>query len=391
MSKRTKIFLIVIVSIFLLAAIGVGSYFIYQNIVSNKTEKKINEPTIDSNSLIKFQTDEESIARAIQFNVEQADCGLIQVSKDNNFKTINDNFNILVDAGVPNGASKNVKDNLINCISDYNVKNIDLIVISHFHFDHIGALNELLNSNSFTFDNSNVLFNWDEIKYFGEKLSATSKNVLKSLNDKKINFIDNNQIATRENNNLVDFGNNNYFSVISGGSAPNDKNNQNAWSVVTKFNWNNQSILYTGDLAGSKNDANFFRNVIPSKNLNQLSSIILKSPHHGSSTEQSNNVEFLKLVNPKYVWISAGSNDKYTLPDVTALNNYLQIGVLEENIWGTLPFGKTLDEIRTQNPNMTKEQIQEIYNKWIPLNEWVINHPLANNQNQGFNNIIQYF
>ncbi len=387
MKKTGRIILICSIILMGGALVGVGAYFLLKN-KDNKTEQTppaiVNpidplpntNPT--TNSSIKFETDANSIARAIQFDVGQADCGLVQVSRDEHFSTTDDNFNILIDVGVENNAKDIEKKALCNNLFDNFVRNVDLIVFSHMHFDHIGAGSTLLSDNRFTFNNTTALFNWAELRYTANTskgLTATTKKLMNDLKTKNIALADSNVWANYDapNNRIVDFGNDNYFSVVGGTDV--QINNPNAWSVVNKFNWNNQSILYTGDLAGTLDKTSNIPIDIPKKHYDELNCDILKAPHHGSATENSNGLDFIKKVSPNQVWISVGHSIKYTLPDVTALNNYLNAGVTPENIWGTEYFG---------DPTSSNE-------KWKPLNDWVIEHPTANNNNKGYGDITKNF
>ncbi len=390
-AKTKKIIVWVSLGILIAATVGVAVYFVIKT-KENKTEDTNTPPvlvqhdTTGLKSTIQVETTSESKARAIQFDVGQADCGLVQISKDNDFKTREDNFNILIDVGVElpknddkNGAMSDVKTALCDKIYNEFVTNVDLIVFSHMHFDHIGAASQLLNDNRFTFNNTTALFNWAELRYTANSskgLNATTKTLMKGLEDKNIQLADSNYWANLDspNNKIVDFGGDNYFSVL-GGTDVQIKNNPNAWSVVNRFNWNGQSILYTGDLAGKLDPTSNIAIDIPSKHYDELNCDILKAPHHGSATDNSNGLPFVQAVSPNQVWISASQIIKYTLPDVTALNNYLAAGVTADNIWGTEQFGVPT----SSDP------------KWKSLNDWVKEHPTANNNNAGYGNIIKEF
>lgn len=380
-AKTKKIILWVTIGTLTAAAIGVGAYFIWKSLSKPVTSTGLT-------TQIKFATNENSKARVKQYNVGQADCALIQISQDGDFSTTKDNFNILVDVGVENNSSNAVKKELTDKIYNDFVRNIDFFVFSHLHYDHIGAASTLLNDNRFTFKDTTALFNWSEAKYFGDKLTATAKKLFKELEDKKIQLADSNYWASKDSgdNRIIDFGDNNYFSVIGGldvanipelSDKENNKNgkNQNAWSVVNRFQWKDQSILYSGDLAGAlRSDGVSY--TIPKKHYKELDCDILKAPHHGSGTEESNGLDFLKKVSAQEVWISAGHSDKYTLPDVTPLNNFLASGISEENIKGTDYFGN----------KESKEQ-----EKWKALDDWIKQHPKANNANQGWGDILKEF
>ncbi len=406
MEKKTKKIIVwTVIGVILLAIISFGLYFFFVNKDKAQEPDKpsvtipLPSPSDAMTTTINFETTNQSIARAVQFDVGQADCGLVQISKDNKFETTDDNFDILVDIGVENKSSNDVKKALCDKIYNEFVRDVDLIVFSHMHFDHIGAASYFLNDNRFTFKHTTALFNWSELRYTAanSKLTSTTKTLMKTLETKKIQLADSNYWANLDapNNKIIDFGNDNYFSVL-GGTNVQIKNNPNAWSVVNKFNWKNQSILYTGDLAGNLSKQGIPID-IPSKHYPELDSDILKAPHHGSATENSNGIEFLNKVTPKEVWISAGNSDQYTLPDGAALNNYSKVGVSDVNVKGTEKFGntKSVEQIKQglmkDKPSLTdadaQKQAQKIFDAWKGCNAWVKAHPTANNNNNGYGDI----
>ncbi len=378
MKQRTKKIIIwtSIGLLFVGAIVGV-SLFIYYNTSKTKEDNSSN----NNNEPIKYNLDDANPddigARTTMFNVDQADASLIQVKKSNNnyIESDNENFDILIDVGVKNRAPNEEKDKLINSIKSSGVNHLDLIVISHAHFDHLGALERLTKATNdhgqkMIDDKTSILVNFQE--YLFDKATSTAKKAMKAVFDTKARFIDAKDIASKVDNKIVNFGQYGYLSVLTplidqSPTSPND------WSIINRFEFNNKSVLYTGDATGKTTKSN---NWLPS-HLEQFDVDILKSPHHGSATDGSNSMEFLNMVTPSQVWISAGHSDKYTLPDVTALENYLKIGVLEQNIKGTDYFG---------NKNTEDQSV------WQSLNEWLKKHPDVNNHNQGYvNGIIEEF
>lgn len=366
----------------------ISALFLSLNIVGcSKSRDNVSDiPVVNlKNNAIKFEVGANSIARAIQFDVEQADCGLIQISRDNSFKTTIDNFNILVDIGVPLGSGSKIKNKLIKKIQDKDVNNIDLMVFSHMHYDHIGAATDLINSNKFMFRNTSVLLNWSEVKYFWNKASATTKKLINEINDRKFSVSDCNFWSNKpkDQNKIVSFidaagTEKGFFSVLGGSKPPKnnkDKDNPNAWSIVNRFEWNNKSILYTGDLAGTTG-FDGLPHTIPKQHKEQLNCDILKSPHHGSASNNSNSKKFLNLVSPTEIWISTGNVDKYTLPDKLTLERYKKIlNGLVEMIKGTNKFG---------GDSLKKPE-------WKEINQWINNNPKVNNKNIGYGDISLLF
>ncbi len=79
-------------------------------------------------------------------------------------------------------------------------------------------------------------------------------------------------------------------------------------SLVIKFNYNNFSMLLTGDIEKVAEDHILYEY----KNTGDLKSTILKIGHHGSKT--SSTQRFLETVNPKIALIGVGKNNNFGHP-----------------------------------------------------------------------------
>lgn len=79
-------------------------------------------------------------------------------------------------------------------------------------------------------------------------------------------------------------------------------------SLVIKFNYNNFSMLLTGDIEKIAEEQILYEY----KNANTLKSTILKIGHHGSKT--SSTQPFLEIVNPKIALIGVGKNNTFGHP-----------------------------------------------------------------------------
>lgn len=380
MEKRTKRIIIISCCIGLTIGLVTTGVLLYYYLSPTKTENKETPKNVtDSVINVNLENSDASQikARSTMFNVDQADASLIQVKdKDNNFQeTNNENFDILVDCGVKLNASTEEKTNLIKKIQGSGVKHVDLIVITHAHFDHLGALSTLnstvnTDGSKMVDSNTTVLLNFQE--YLNSKPTSVAAKSMKALEDSNVKFADAITYASRTDNMIVNFGKYGYLSVLTP-LVSQSTSEANDWSIINRFEFNGKSTLYTGDATGKTTDSKNFL----SSHLKQFDADYLKAPHHGSATNGSNSMSFLKMVSPTEVWISAGHSDKYTLPDVTALKNYLASGVLPENIKGTDYFGNK----DSKDPS-----------KWEALNNWIKEHPTVNNNNIGYTNgIIQEY
>jgi competence protein ComEC len=89
-----------------------------------------------------------------------------------------------------------------------------------------------------------------------------------------------------------------------------DSNNN---SMVVQVNFGNYSILFPGDIMKKAEKELAALN-------DDLHSTIMVAPHHGSS--RSSTPEFLKQVNPEYIIISAGEQNRFGFPAADVMARY---------------------------------------------------------------------
>ena len=89
-------------------------------------------------------------------------------------------------------------------------------------------------------------------------------------------------------------------------------------SIVCRLNYNNFSILFTGDIE------EIAEQKIAKECKDELKSTILKVAHHGSKTSSIN--YFINLVNPKIALIGVGKDNKFGHPNEEVLNRLESLG-----------------------------------------------------------------
>lgn len=207
----------------------------------------------------------------IAFDVGNADAFLIKTPE---------NKYIIIDTGKAgyNGGKTQAEMIILKYLKDRGIKNIDTMIISHFDNDHSGGAYDILDKTSV-----NKIYVNDT-----NHESLMAKLIYKKANEKNIDLIlsENNQIVY-ENKDLKIT---NFFKNLG------DNDNEN--SILTLLEYNNFSMLFTGDINFEK----------LSKMLNNLPQniTVLKVPHHGAS--DGLNKEILEYLNPKYSLISVGEN-----------------------------------------------------------------------------------
>jgi competence protein ComEC len=204
-----------------------------------------------------------------------------------------DGKNILIDAGDQEGSAK-----LISYLKERNIKDIDLVIISHPHLDHYGGLLKAVK-------NLNIKQIYDS---GAPTNSSTYLKLLKLLNEKKVKLT----IARRNQELKFNDGINLKILAPEDPLFDNTRSDTNNASIVAKLTHNKVSFLFTGDIEEESQDR-MIKNV-PSL----LDSTILKVAHHGSRYTTSD--EFLSFVKPKIAVISCEEGNSYGHPHKETLD-----------------------------------------------------------------------
>lgn len=187
---------------------------------------------------------------------------------------------MLIDAG------ENEKGiDVVNYLQSQNIKKLDYLVGTHPHSDHIGGLDDVLNS--LPVDRVLLPDIANNTATFEEVLDTLDKNNVKITKP---------DIGAQYN--LGDAT----FTIL----APNKTyDNMNDNSLVIKLNFGNNSFLFTGD-AEKQSEKDLLAKGY------DLSADVLKLGHHGSETSTSQ--EFLDAVSPDYAVVSVGKDNDYGHP-----------------------------------------------------------------------------
>ncbi|HEX6625554.1 MAG TPA: ComEC/Rec2 family competence protein, partial [Pyrinomonadaceae bacterium] len=228
-------------------------------------------------------------------DVGQADSILIQAPSG---KTV------LVDAGEPGDGKR-----ILEALKKYGAAQIDLLVATHAHADHIGAADEVIKGATV-----------GRVLYSG--VPNTTKNYqdfLKAIDEKKLELI---KAAPGQ---TFDLGDGVVLTVLapseplftkdelrSGGNEP------NANSVVMRLDYGDFSMLLTGD-AEAQTEERLMRQGA------NVAADVLKVGHHGSKYATSEN--FVKRGQFKAALVSAGLDNRYGHPSQDALDRLRAAGV----------------------------------------------------------------
>lgn len=203
------------------------------------------------------------------FNVEQGDMSYIKYEKDS----------VIVDIG-------SMREGLaFNTISNYfkanNISEVDAIVISHMHKDHINGLEKLLEK-----------YKVGEVIYTKPKESTENYTEFLKLLDKY--SITKTQVKSGDKVNIGEIEIN---ILLPDNKYIKSDDEENANSLICKIKINNKELLYMGD-GSQETEEKLLKQNCDIENID-----ILKVGHHGSKTATSS--KFIQRINPQNAVISA--------------------------------------------------------------------------------------
>ena len=236
---------------------------------------------------------DESKLQIIYFDVGQADSTLI----------MNNGKNTLIDGGNDYDG-----DDLVKYIKSQKISRIDTVIATHLHADHVGGLDEIIDS-------------FDIGKVYMPDTVNTDKQVeefLDAMERKNLEY-EVPEIGTKFDNGLAN------CEVMSIDNKAEDLNNS---SIVIQMNYLEQKYLFMGDSE---------KEVENSREWNKVN--VLKVGHHGSNT--SSTERFLNQVKPEIAIISVGANNQYKHPSTDVLTRLKGLNI---NIYRTDEYGSILLE-----------------------------------------------
>lgn len=206
--------------------------------------------------------------------------------------TPNDDI-ILIDAGEEKDASA-----ILNVLKEYSFEDIDLMVLTHPHADHIGGAAAIMET-----------YNVEEVLMPNcVSTSKTFSNVLDVIETEEVTL---NTAYIGQMYNIDDVN----IQVLGTDSVPDDANNS---SIILKVTYGTVDMLMMGD---AEVDA---EEVVLQSNFD-LRSEVLKLGHHGSDTSTSQ--ELLDAVSPTIGIISVGEDNSYGHPSDSILKRLFDNGI----------------------------------------------------------------
>ena len=185
-------------------------------------------------------------------------------------------YQILIDGGY-----KDKSAIIVDYIKKLNVDDIDILISTHAHGDHIGGLIEVLDKfNVKTIIDSGKPFDSDDYRDYW-------RSVQKKVQIEGTKYLEDDNISFEIDRDII-------FSIIETGDNYDETNDL---SVVSKLSYKNVGFLFTGDIGRGVEDKLLSKDIRAD---------VLKVAHHGSDT--SSTISFLNKVKPSYAVVSVGKN-----------------------------------------------------------------------------------
>ena len=228
----------------------------------------------------------------------------IDVGQGDSILIKQDGVNMLIDAG-----ENNKGELVVKYLKSQGVETLDYVIGTHPHSDHIGGLDDVINS-----------FNVGKV-FMPDKMhnTKTFEDVLIAIQNKGLKITKPTVGKTYELGSAT-------FTIL----APNNSySNLNNYSIVIRLDFANNSFLFTGD-AEERTEQETIASGL------DLNADVLKAGHHGSDT--SNSDIFVNKVDPDYVVIQVGQGNQYGHPNKSILDIFAKIGakVYRSDLHGTI-------------------------------------------------------
>lgn len=229
---------------------------------------------------------------------------------------------MLIDASV-----SEYDESIAQTISGLGYSQIDYVVATHPHADHIGGM-------------AYIIDNFDIGEVYMPKVSSNSKtfeNLLNTISDNNL------QINTAKAGENIYSSSEMQIDFLAPVEDTYDETND--YSVVVKISYGKNSFIFTGDAEETAEKD------MMTLNYSALDCDVLKVGHHGSSSSSS--MDFLDAATPEYAVISYGEGNSYGHPHDEPLKRLAKIGakVYRTDIEGTVTIscdGNDNFEVKTE-------------------------------------------
>lgn len=233
----------------------------------------------------------------------------LDVGQGDSILIYSNGYSALIDAGTQESGNR-----ICAALSDCNIKQIDVLIISHLHSDHTGGIGRITEINSI----KNLIL---------PEISVESE----GLGDAQLAI---NRVTKSGGNVYTAVAGMNFtigefeVTILASYGDMKDENNR---SVIVMAKKQDYKFLFTGD-AETKTEKKLLEDGL------NLKCDVLKAGHHGSSTSSCE--AFLKAARPRYVAISVGKDNMYGHPhkEVLADLEYIGAEIYRTDLGGDITF-----------------------------------------------------
>ncbi len=246
-------------------------------------------------------------------NVGNADCILVRQN----------DHNLLIDAG-----EVYHDEMLLDYFNRHGVEKLDLVIATHPHSDHIGAMSAIV---------AKIPIERFVLSYMPEEQESIMwfyTTMVEQLDERGV------QVDEAKAGTVYELGMAR-VQILSPSAQAYDVDDANDISVVSRLTFGDHAFLFTGD-ADADTEARLLEDGYP------LDADVLKVAHHGSKTSTS--PAFVKAVSPSYAVFTCGDND-YGHPNGEIVSRLHEAGaeIYRSDVQGDIVFvsdGNTLS-VRT--------------------------------------------
>ena len=200
--------------------------------------------------------------------------------------------NILIDAG-----ENDKGDEILEYLSEYNVDHLDYIIATHYHADHVGGADYIIDNMPV---DKIILPDISDDMLPGTK---TVESLLESITNTDT------EVIISEPMMEIDIGGEGLITILGPLKHYDDTNDT---SMITRIDFGDKSFLFTGD---AEQQAEM--DLVKKYGEDYLKADVYNAGHHGSST--SSTKYFYEKVDPDYVNISCGIDNSYGHPNEEVL------------------------------------------------------------------------
>lgn len=206
---------------------------------------------------------------------------------------------MLIDAGEAENSEA-----ICGFLTDCDIASLDVMVATHPHSDHIGAMAEIIEE-----------FDVDAV-YMPQVANDTEtyERLIDSIEQNGVDLIE----AWGGVDAYIDWGESCRVQVLSP-LEDGEYSDMNDWSIMLRVEYGENSMLFTGD--AHTHAESFAMYSLPEE---CFDATVLKVGHHGSTTSSSTG--FLSAVSPEIAIIPVGADNEYGHPDPSTLDKLRLLG-----------------------------------------------------------------